>query len=86
MLVPLYGFLRGDTIGLVVLVHDDDKVRDLAACLQEAASVRVAPAPSARVYFGGKLLEPTLTIAESGLTALDRVDVVQDVASPPGDG
>jgi hypothetical protein len=44
MLIPLYGFLRGDTLGLMVLVHEQQTVRELAACLQEAACVRVAPA------------------------------------------
>jgi hypothetical protein len=56
MLVPLYGFLRGDTLGLVVLVQDTDPVSAIAESLQQAASM--------------------LTVAEVGLRALDRVDVV----------
>jgi hypothetical protein len=76
MLVPLYGFLRGDTIGLLVLVHETDTVREIGRKLQEAASVRVAPRPSADVYFRGTLLHPELTISEVGLAALERVDVV----------
>ena len=76
MLVPLYGFLKGDTVGLVVLVHHDDKVRQIATSLQQAATCRVAPRPSAEVYFEGKLLDPDLTVADAGLQALDRVDVV----------
>lgn len=78
MLVPLYGFLRGDTIGLVVLVHDTDPVSAIAASLQQAASVRVAPRPRAAVYLGGRRLEDTLTVAQAGLVALDRVDVVPE--------
>jgi hypothetical protein len=45
MLVPLYGFLRGDTLGLVILVQDSDRIRQVAHTLQQAAAVRVAPTP-----------------------------------------
>ena len=75
MLVPLYGFLRGDTIGLVILAQDTDTIREVGAKLQEAASVRVAPAPAVDVRYRGRLLDPERTVAESGLEALERVDV-----------
>jgi hypothetical protein len=77
VLVPLYGFLEGDTIGLLVLVHDDERVADIADRLRQAAAVRVAPKPHAEVYFRGERLDPGLTVAAAGLGALDRVDVVQ---------
>jgi hypothetical protein len=80
MLVPLYGFLKGDSIGLVLLVQDNDTVADIAACLQEAAACRVAPKPIAHVYHQGKRLNPTQTLAAAGLQALDRVDVVTEDA------
>ncbi len=76
MLVPLYGFLKGDTLGLLILVQDRDKIRRVAQCLQEAASMRVAPTLTAEVYAGGRLLDPELTVTEAGLTALDRIDVI----------
>jgi hypothetical protein len=78
MLVPLYGFLQGDTLGLLVLVQDDDKVADIASCLQQAAATRVAPRAGGRVYFEGRALDPKLTVAQAGLAALDRVDVVPE--------
>ena len=76
MLVPLYGFLRGDTVGLLVLVHDTDTVADIAAKLQQAAAVRVAPRERVDVYFRGRLLPPNLSVSQAGLEALERVDVV----------
>ena len=82
MLVPLFGFLRGDTIGLVVLVHDHQTVADIAASLQEAACMRVAPSAYASVYFGGVKLDPSATVAAVGLGALDRVDVVPETEPP----
>jgi len=76
MLVPLYGFLRGDTLGLLVLVQDHDTVAALAASLQQAAAMRVPPQPRGQVFFRGRRLTPTDTIAQAGLVALDRVDVI----------
>lgn len=78
MLVPLYGFLAGDTLGLVVMVHDDERVHAIAEQLQLAACVRVAPRAHASVYFQGQLLDPELTVSEAGLAPLDRVDVVPE--------
>jgi hypothetical protein len=75
MLVPLYGFLQGDTLGLLILVKAEDRVAEVAASLQQAAAMRVAPRPGARVCFAGRVLDPELTVAQAGLTALDRVDV-----------
>lgn len=79
MLVPVYGFLRGDTLGLVVLVHDHQTIRELAASLQQAATCRVAPTARTRVWHAGRELDLDDTIAQAGLTALDRVDVIPEV-------
>jgi hypothetical protein len=76
LLVPVYGFLRGDTIGLLVLVHDDEPVSAIAAKLQQAAAVRVPTSGSIRVLHEGKVLDPAVAIGRSGIEALDRVDVV----------
>jgi hypothetical protein len=77
-LIPLYGFLRGDTVGLLVLVHDDDTVADIAAVLQSAASVRVAPRPNVSVFHRDVRLDPKLTVSAAGLTALERIDVIPE--------
>ena len=81
MLIPQYGFLRGDTIGLVILAQDTDTIRDVGAKLQEAASIRVAPAAAVEVRYRGRLLDPNRTVAELGLEALERVDVSPKEAS-----
>ena len=82
MLVPLHGFVQGDTVGLLVLVHDTDTIAHLARLLVDAAAVRVLPAPAARVYHGGTELEPSLTVAGAGLSALERVDLVPEWPVP----
>jgi hypothetical protein len=78
MLVPLHGFLRGDTIGLLVLVHDTDTIEELAQRMLAAAAVRVAPAPSARVFRGSEELSPRDTVGGVGLSALERVDIIPE--------
>jgi hypothetical protein len=83
MLVPLYGFLQGDTLGLVVLVHDTDRVRDIAQRLQRAAAVRVPVRERVVVLANGRRLDPDATITQAGLSALDRVDVVEEIADGP---
>jgi hypothetical protein len=83
VLVPLHGFVRGDTVGLLVLVHDTDTIAQLAQTLVDAALVRLAAAPSARVFRSGIELDPRDTVAQAGLTALERVDLVPEWPSSP---
>lgn len=78
MLVPLYGFLAGDVVGVVVLVHDHQLVADIAACLQEAALPRVARAARVAVLWRGTRLDPGARIADTGIEALDRIDVIPE--------
>ena len=76
MAIPLYGFLQGDTIGLLILADEGDTILRLARKLQEAASIRVAHNDRIDVVHGGKLVDPELTVAQAGLQALDRFDVI----------
>jgi toluene-4-monooxygenase system protein B len=75
-LVPIYGFLSGDSLGLVVLVHENDAVEIVGRRLQQAANVRVASARHFEVHHGGRVLDLRRTVAEAGILPLDRVDVV----------
>jgi hypothetical protein len=79
-LVPVYGFVRGDTLGVVVLAHDGDTVAQLGRALLDAVAVRVAPAPRLRVYRGELELGPDQTLAQAGVKALDRIDLVLEQA------
>jgi Toluene-4-monooxygenase system protein B (TmoB) len=78
MAIPLYAFVRGDTLGLVVLASETESVADLAQRLSRAAAPRVSPDPSLRVLHRGKLLRGELTLTEAGVAALDRVDLVAE--------
>jgi hypothetical protein len=78
VLIPIYGFAEGDSLGLLVLVQDTDSVARLGSTLAQAACMRVTPNPRARVRHAGKFLDPNLTVAESGLTPLARIDLVSE--------
>lgn len=74
-MIPLYGVLEGDTLGLVVLGDPHETARSLADKLQRAASVRVAPGRSMVVFFRGRALAPDVTLAEAGMGELDLFEV-----------
>ncbi|HVX93283.1 MAG TPA: toluene-4-monooxygenase system B family protein [Polyangia bacterium] len=74
-MIPLYGFLEGDTLGLLVLAREDQTLASLARALQDAGALRVAPADGARVWVRGEALESSSTVAAAGLQPLDRFDV-----------
>jgi hypothetical protein len=77
MSIPLYGFLEGDTLGLLVLAEEGDTVLELARKLQDAASIRVARNDKIDFVFDGKAIDPGLTVAQAGLQELDRFDVIR---------
>jgi toluene-4-monooxygenase system protein B len=83
MLVPLHGFLRGDSVGLLLLVHDTDSLEHVARTLIDAAAVRVAPAARARLFAAGVELPLGETVASVGLTPLARVDLIPDEDGRP---
>jgi hypothetical protein len=76
MSIPLYGFLEGDTVGLLVLAEQDETILELARKLQDAASIRVTPNEKIEFVHDGKAIDPGLTVTQAGLQALDRFDVI----------
>lgn len=75
-MIPLYGFLQGDTIGLLVLALPGDTAADLCAKLQSAAAVRVKAFANPVAIHNGRALPSDATVAELKLGPLDRFDVV----------
>lgn len=75
LLIPVYGFLEGDTIGLLILAHGDEKISDLANKLLSAAGVRIKNRGDSGLFHEGKLLDPDLPIESTSIKALDRIDV-----------
>jgi hypothetical protein len=76
MSIPLYGFLQGDTVGLLILADEAETVQALGRKLQDAGSLRVAHTKHAQVVYNGNKIDPALTVAQAGFQALDRFDVI----------
>ena len=74
-MIPLYGFLEGDTIGLLVLAQRDDSIAELARKLQAAARLRVAIDGPVDGGLRRQALDPHSTVADAGLQPLARFDV-----------
>jgi hypothetical protein len=79
-MIPLYAFLRGDTMGLVVLAAETDTWARVAAKLQTSASVRVETRRRVAVLHEGRPVPLEATVAATGARPLDRVDVVPEEA------
>jgi hypothetical protein len=78
-MIPLYGFLEGDTIGLLVLAEGDDSIAEIARKLQTAARLRAAIDGPVTVLYEGKRIDPGLTVSDAGMTPLARFDVRREV-------
>jgi Toluene-4-monooxygenase system protein B (TmoB) len=75
MAMPLYGFMEGDTIGLLILADEHESVGYLAEKLREAASLRVDGGRAMELVYGGKVLDPEMTLAEADFKPLQRFDL-----------
>ena len=76
MPIPLYGFLEGDTVGLLVLAEEGETILEVARKLQDAASIRVLRHENIDFVYDGKTIDPEITVTKAGLQALDRFDVI----------
>jgi hypothetical protein len=78
MLVPLYGFVEGDTMGLLVLAHHDMNMKEVADLLRDSARIRVGTSAAVwRLHVDGHAVNEALTVAELGLEPLARIDLRQ---------
>lgn len=77
-MLPLHGFVPGDTCGVLVLVDRQATVATLAGLLAQAASIRVTPTAAYTVSWRGRVLDPNLTVAATGLASLDRIELVTE--------
>lgn len=78
MPIPLYGFVTGDTLGLLIFAEEQESLRSLASRLLQSASLRCKPVSSdrLRVVFGDKVHPPDSTVGHSGLGPRDVFVVI----------
>jgi hypothetical protein len=76
-MIPLYGFLEGDSIGLLILADENDTAAELAGKLQSAARIRVKTEAKVNVVYRGVIVPPQTTVGHAQMGALDRFDVIK---------
>ena len=81
--MPLYGFVQGDTMGVVVLGRLDATVAQLGADLLRAVGVRIGRQGTYQLRAGERRLDPDATLRSEALDSLDRIDLVWDQAVSP---
>ncbi len=74
--LPLYAFVEGDTMGVVVLGRLEGTVAELGETLLRAVGVRVGRQGRYHLLAAGQRLDPTATLSSRGMAPLDRVDLV----------
>jgi hypothetical protein len=78
-MIPLYGFFRGDTVGLLVLADEDDSIERLGARLRASARIRVGHRDGRfEVIYAGRRLDLHATVRSAGMTVFDRFDVLDE--------
>lgn len=75
MLVPLIGFVQGDSIGVLVLAHDDMTIAQVAEKLRQSARVRVDVDGEWELRVADHVPMPDNTVAEAALGPLQRIDL-----------
>jgi hypothetical protein len=74
-MIPLYGFLEGDTLGILLLAEETETVAELATKLQQSSRLRVAYRAEVVLVYRGRVVDPRLTVGQAQFEALERVDV-----------
>ena len=75
MLVPLLGFVEGDSMGLLVLAHDDMTIAEVGEKLRQSARVRVDIAGAWELRIDDRVPQPSSTVTDAGLRPLQRIDL-----------
>jgi hypothetical protein len=75
MRIYLFGYIRDDFLGRVIVTGDDQTVSRLAAQLTAWGWAPERRGPFTVTNEGGDVLDPTLTIAEAGLGVGDMFTV-----------
>lgn len=74
-MIPLYGFLEGDTLGLLMLVQADTTLAELADKLRSAARLRADPGDRVTIWVHDRVLDPRMSVADAKLEPLDQFEV-----------
>ena len=75
-MIPIYGFLEGDTIGLLIFAYPNETVHDLINKVQKAAALRVQPKNDMTLVYKDQLMDLNSTVTQMGIQPLEHFFVV----------
>jgi Toluene-4-monooxygenase system protein B (TmoB) len=75
MILPLYGFVEGDTVGVLILADKEESVESMARKLREAVTLRVDASDDMEVVYQGVVLDPLITLGQAHIAPLQRLDL-----------
>ena len=75
MPLPLYGFVEGDTVGVLIVADEHESVGSLANKLRDAVSLRVATTDDMEIVYRAVALDPATTLDAAQFAPLERFDL-----------
>lgn len=75
MPLPLYGFVEGDTVGVLIIADERESVGSLAKKLRDAVSLRVATTDEMEIVYRAVTLDPAITLDQAQFAPLERFDL-----------
>jgi len=75
MPLPLYGFVEGDTVVVLIIADENESVASLAKKLRDAVSLRVATTDDMEIVYRAVALDPAITLDQAKFAPLERFDL-----------
>lgn len=75
MPLPLYGFVEGDTVGVLIVADEHESVASLAKKLRDAVTLRVATTDDMEIVYRARALDPAITLDQAQFAPLERFDL-----------
>jgi hypothetical protein len=78
-MIPVYAFLEGDTLGLLLFAYPNETVGAFTEKLELSAKFRVPRKRKPALIFAGEKLDPEILLGATSIKSLDRIDVIETV-------
>jgi hypothetical protein len=74
-MLPVYGFVEGDALGVLLLIYSDDTIEKVIQNLQQAVKIRVPAQIGMSLFYEGKILDTQITVNQADVEPLCRLDL-----------
>ena len=81
---PIYGFVEGDTVGVLVFADEIETVSSLMRKLLDAVELRVKTKDRFEAVYQGNVLDPAAVLDQTPLKPLQRLDLRRSHEVPKG--